>query len=375
MSNHPVRNQLRTARTIVLKVGTNVLSNDDDSLNVDRIDSLVEQIATLRNEGRRVVLVSSGAVGAGMGVLGLKTRPKALPQLQASAATGQAKLIGFYDRALARHQSHAAQLLLTANDFKHRNRYLNVRNTLLALLDMGVVPIVNENDTVSIAGICVGDNDRLASLVAGLLEDPALLVLTVADGLLDGPPSMSESRRIPVVEALNESVLAMADDTRSRRGTGGMRSKLGAIATAVDAGIHTVIADGRRENVVIDVFAGRDVGTLFVGSDSGLPAWKRWIAHAANPAGSLFLDEGAVRAIVRDGRSLLPIGVTRIDGAFDRGDVVKLCDTEGIEVARGLTNLTMDEASERIGKTSTLIGDVIDQAFVHRNNLVISRRD
>ena len=247
MDRHPRRQKLVDARTIVIKVGTNALSRADDSLDVDRIEHLADQIAELLSNGRRVVMVSSGAVGAGMGVLGLKERPKALPQLQASAATGQAKLIGLYDRALRRHESHAAQLLLTANDFKHRNRYLNVRNTLLALLDLGVVPIVNENDTVSIAGICVGDNDRLASLVAGLLEDPVLVVLTVADGLLDGPPTEEASQRIPLVEELNESVLANADDTKSSRGTGGMRSKLESILVAVSAGIDCVIADGRQK--------------------------------------------------------------------------------------------------------------------------------
>lgn len=374
MTDHPARVVLRSSQTIVVKVGTNVLSNEDDTLNVGRISSLVQQIAALRAEGRRVVLVSSGAVGSGMGVLGLKTRPKALAQLQAAAAAGQAKLIGFYDRALSQHNSHAAQLLLTANDFKHRNRYLNVRNTLLALLDLGVVPIVNENDTVSIAGICLGDNDRLAALVAGLLEDASLLVLTVANGLLDGPPSAPESRRIPVVETLDQSVLDKADDTRSSRGTGGMRSKLGAILSAVEAGIPTVIADGRQENIITDVFAGQDVGTLFVGAEVGLPAWKRWIAHSPNPAGVLNIDDGAVKAIVADGRSLLPIGVHSIGGTFERGDIVRICDSSGQEVARGLTNYAAGEAVARIGKPSDELG-VADQAFVHRNNMVISRRD
>lgn len=375
MSLHPARKTLRDARTIVVKVGTNVLSNDDDTLNVDRIEALADQIAVLREQGRRVVVVSSGAVGAGMGVLGLKSRPRLLPQLQASAATGQAKLIGLYDRALRRHETHAAQLLLTANDFKQRNRYLNVRNTLLALLELGVVPIVNENDTVSIAGICVGDNDRLAALVAGLLEDPVLLVLTVADGLLDGPPANSESRRIPVVEQLDATVMSNADDTRSSRGTGGMRSKLEAIASAVEAGISTVIADGRRANVVSEVFSGDDIGTLFIGDATGLPAWKRWIAHAANPSGSLHLDDGAVEAIVAKGRSLLPIGVSRIDGSFDRGDVVRLCDRSGVEIARGLVNYRAHDVEERLGKPTSEIGEPFDQALVHRNNLVVARRD
>ena len=375
MSTHPARERLRETRTVVVKVGTNVLSRGDDTVDVDRIHGIAEQVAELRDRDCRVVLVSSGAVGAGMGLLELNERPKALRQLQASAATGQAKLIGLYDQAFQRHGTHAAQLLLTANDFKHRKRYLNVRNTLLTLLDFGVVPIVNENDTVSIAGICVGDNDRLAALVAGLLEEPALLVLTVADGLLDGPPSESTSKRIPIVEELNESILAMADDTRSSRGTGGMRSKLEAIFSAVEAGIPTVIADGRRAQVIADVFDGQDVGTLFVGAVSGLPAWKRWIAHAANPAGTLFLDEGAIRAIVHNGRSLLPIGVTRVAGTFDRGDVVRLCSADGVEVARGLTNFGTEEALNRVGKASGRTDDVVDQPFVHRNNLVVGRRE
>lgn len=377
MNTSSARSRLCEAQTVVIKVGTNVLSRDDDSLDVDRIVALVDQIATLRNDGRRVVLVSSGAVAAGMGVLGLKERPTALPQLQAAAAAGQAKLIGLYEQAFEKHGTHAAQLLLTANDFKNRQRYLNVRNTLHALLDFGSLPIVNENDTVSIEGIKVGDNDRLAALVAGLLEDPALLVLTVADGLLDGSPLESTSQRIPIVENLNESTMANADDTRSSRGTGGMRSKLEAIATAVAAGVSTVIADGRQPNVVTDVFNSEDVGTLFIGASQSMPAWKRWIAHAAAPEGELILDDGAVRALLSDGRSLLPIGVVRMAGRFKRGDVVRLCDPSGREFARGLTNFDADEAVELAGKTTASAPvTAADPVFVHRNNLVLmTKRD
>lgn len=359
----------------MVKVGTNVLSRDDDTLDLERVEALAEEIASLQEDERRVILVSSGAVGAGMGLLGLKERPTALPQLQACAAAGQAKLISHYDKAFQRHGSHAAQLLLTANDFKQRHRYLNVRNTLYSLLDFGAIPVVNENDTVSIAGIRVGDNDRLAALVAGLLEEPLLVVLTVASGLLNGPPSDPTSERIPVVESLDDETLAMADDTRSSRGTGGMRSKLEAIASAVSSGITTVIADGRDTNVLSSVVRGDDIGTLFLGAKSSLAAWKRWIAHAAAPEGELILDDGAVNALVNDGRSLLPVGVVRISGKFRRGDVVTLCDRTGREFARGLTNHDWDEASAYIGRPSSELSIAADPALVHRNNLVVTQRN
>ena len=372
-SNRCRREVVSNVRSVVVKVGTNVLSRTDDSVDEDRIASLAEQLASLRMRGLRVVLVSSGAVGAGLGVMGRTERPTALPELQAAAALGQARLIGRYDEALGRFGLHAAQLLLTGNDFKDRRRYLNARNTLSALAEIDCIPIVNENDTVSIREIRFGDNDRLAALVTSLMPSPLLILLTTADGLLDGPPDSPESRRIPYVGEWTEELRSVATADRSRRGTGGMRSKLDAVRMATSVGEHVVIADGRRENVIKDVVAGEDVGTLFAASANSMPAWKRWIAQAVPPSGKLQVNEGAARAVVAEGRSLLAVGVTSVDGAFERGDVVSIVSA-GREIARGLSQYGVTDAKRiaglRSGDFAAILGDCPYGELVHRDNLV-----
>jgi len=247
------REVIETARTLVIKVGTNVLSTDNDQLDVARVTAIAEQVHRVRASGRRVVIVSSGAIGAGMSLLGLKRRPQDLSHLQAAAATGQAYLIRLYDDCLRRHGYHAAQVLLTANDFKQRARYLNVRNTLHTLFEYGVVPVVNENDTVSTDEIRFGDNDHLAALVTSLLPDPLLVILTVVDGLYDGPPSDPASRLIPLVRQWDASLFRLAADEGSARGTGGMRSKLQAVRMATAVGESVIIANGRRRGVLDDI--------------------------------------------------------------------------------------------------------------------------
>ena len=236
MTNLVRREVVETARTLVIKIGTNVLSREDDSLDVDRVALIAEQIHRVRETGRQVVVVSSGAVGAGIGLLGLKGRPADLPHLQAAAATGQAHLIRHYDESLRRHGYHAAQMLLTGNDFKNRVRYLNVRNTLHALFEFGVVPVINENDTVSIDEIRFGDNDHLAAMVANLLESPLLVILTVVEGLYDGPPDAPGSQLVSLVDRWDDDLLGFATQTRSMRGSGGMQTKLEAVRTATSVG-------------------------------------------------------------------------------------------------------------------------------------------
>ena len=233
------RETVTRAQTLVVKVGTNVLSTDDDQLDADRIASLAEQLHLICATGRKLVLVSSGAIGAGMGLLGLKQRPKDLPHLQAAAATGQAHLIHIYDKALRPHGYHAAQILLTANDFKNRSRYLNVRNTLRTLAEYGAIPIVNENDTISTEEIKLGDNDRLAAMVAGLIQADLLIILSVVDGLLTGDPTDPNSRRLPLVERFDDELLKLVGASKSSRGTGGMKTKLEAVHTATAVGVRT----------------------------------------------------------------------------------------------------------------------------------------
>ena len=375
MQNLVRREVVETARTLVVKIGTNVLSRPDGALDVDRLTSLAEQIHRVHTTGRRVAIVSSGAVGAGMSLLSLTERPRDLPHLQAAAATGQAHLIRLYDDCLRRHGYHAAQMLLTANDFKTRARYLNVRNTLHTLFEYGAVPIINENDTVSVAEIKFGDNDHLAAMVANLMSDPLLIILSVVDGLYDGDPGHPETKPISMVEHWDDTLLNLATSTRSSRGTGGMPSKLSAVRTATAVGENVIIANGTSPNVLDRILAGEEVGTLFLAEGKTVPAWKRWIGYTVPPKGRLLLDEGACRAITERGRSLLAIGITRVEGDFSKGELVSLADASGHELARGLTNYAAHDLVPICGKhteeIASILGSLPYVEAVHRDNLVL----
>lgn len=371
------REIIARSNTLVVKVGTNVLSTDDDQLDADRIASLAEQLHQICDTGRKLVLVSSGAIGAGMGLLGLKQRPKDLPHLQAAAATGQAHLIHIYDKALRPHGRHAAQILLTANDFKSRSRYLNVRNTLRTLAEYRTIPIVNENDTVSTEEIKLGDNDRLAAMVAGLIQADLLIILSVVDGLLTADPTDANSRRIPFVERFDDDLLNLVGASKSSRGTGGMRTKLEAVHTATAVGVNVVIANGKQSNVLTEILNGNDIGTLFLGEGDGVSAWKRWIGYTMPPKGRFVLDHGARKAVEQQGKSLLAAGIARVEGEFSKGEVVSLVDVEtGEEFARGLSNYDSVAAKTIAGRrkdeiTKTL-GSVPYDEVIHRDNLVVT---
>jgi len=368
---------IHSARTVVIKVGTNVLARDDDRLDLDRIGCLVEQIHRIRQTGRRVVLVSSGAVGAGIGLLGLSGRPKDLRHLQAAAATGQAHLMRTYDEAMKKHGYHAAQLLLTADDFRHRDRYLNVRNTLHTLFEYGVVPIINENDTVSVHEIKFGDNDRLAAMVTNLLQNPLLVILSVVDGLFDGDPNSPAAQRIPLVDHWNDELLGLARDVKSSRGTGGMFTKLEAVRMATAVGECVIIANGRDPHCLDQVLAGNDIGTLFMAKGGIVPAWKRWIGFTVTPRGRLRLDAGAVKALEHNGKSLLPIGVAGVEGSFEKGELVSLIDPHGHEFARGLTNydsITVTTiARQHTEEIQARLGNAVYEELIHRDNLCVTR--
>lgn len=370
------REVLSQLKTVVVKVGTNVLSRDDDRLDNERISALVDQVHRICQTGCKLVLVSSGAIGAGMGLLGLKERPKDLSHLQAAAATGQAHLIHIYDKAFRPHGYHAAQLLLTANDFKNRSRYLNVRNTIRTLTEYPVIPIVNENDSVSTAEIKLGDNDRLAAMVAGLIQADLLVILSVVDGLLTADPTDPSSQRIPFVERFDDDLLKLVGASKSSRGTGGMATKLDAVRTATAAGTNVIIANGKQENVLDEIFAGNDVGTLFLGEGDGVSAWKRWIGYTLPPKGRLVLDAGARKAVEMQGKSLLAIGVVRVEGDFAKGEVVSLVDQSGDEFARGLTNYDITAAKAIVGKRKEDItrelGSIPYDEVIHRDNLVVT---
>lgn len=366
-----------TARLLVVKVGTRVITHDDGRLNEPRVLKLAEEIHGLVAAGREVVLVSSGAVGAGMGHLGLTSRPRGLAQLQAVAAVGQSRLIETYDRALAAYGRHAAQVLLTADDLNDRASYLNVRNTLRALLDYGAVPIVNENDTVAVDELqtTFGDNDRLAALVTNLLRAPLLVLLSDVDGLYDGDPDDPASRVIPTVTAIDDATFSLVREGTTGLSKGGMASKLKAVRIATSAGENVIIANGHREGILGEIFAGEIIGTLFLAEGRSVSSRKRWIGFTAAPRGTLTLDAGAGRAILEQGRSLLAVGIRAVSGDFHKGDVVALCDDKGREIARGLSNYDADETRRIKGLHSERIADELGhcpyEEVVHRDNMAL----
>jgi glutamate 5-kinase len=374
----PVRQEvIALAHTVVVKVGTNVLAGSDGTLEPARLQSLAEQIHRLRATGRKVAVVSSGAIGCGVGRLALGKRPTDLPHLQACAAVGQAFLMRAWEDALSRHGVPTAQLLLTAGDFDSRSRYLNVRNTILTLFEWGVLPVINENDTVSVAEIKFGDNDHLAAMVTNLLQAPLLVLLSVVDGLCDADPTVDSSAvPIPTVPLIDGHVMEKAGANRSALGSGGMRSKLRAARLATVAGESVILASGKREGVLDAIFRADPVGTLFLPHSSTLPAWKRWLGYTASPRGRLIVDAGAHRAVQEQGRSLLPIGVVQVVGTFGKGDVVSICDPDGSEFARGLTNYpaaTVDRLRGlRTAQIQELLGAVPYEEVVHRDNLVVT---
>jgi glutamate 5-kinase len=379
----PVRQQVAAvSKTVVVKVGTRVLANADGTLDQSRITAIAEQLVRLMDEKRQVVLVSSGAVGAGMGRLDLRQRPTDLARLQAVAAVGQSRLIESYNRALEVHGRHAAQILLTADDLNDRTRYLNVRNTLLALFQFGALPIINENDTVRVDELQrnFGDNDRLAAMVTNLLRAPLLVLLSDVDGLYDRHPSEPGAQVIPVVTQLESAVRDFQRQTvvpgaPNHLSRGGMASKLEAARLAVSAGENVVIANGRLPNVLVDLLAGEAIGTLILAQGPAVTSRKRWIGLTAQPCGRLLLDAGAQQAIQHQGRSLLAIGVQRVEGNFQKGDVVSLCGGSDFEFARGLINYGSEELRRILGLPTERIVEVLGHRpydeVIHRDNLAI----
>ncbi len=368
-----------TAHTMVVKVGTRVLTRDDGSLNEERIARLAEELTAVADSGRRAVLVSSGAVGAGLGRLRLAKRPTDLAQLQAVAAVGQSRLIETYENAFRRHNRHVAQVLLTAGDLDRRIGYLNIRNTLLALLEFGAVPIINENDTVAVNELMTtfGDNDRLAAMVTNLIRAPLLVILSDVEGLYNGDPRDPASQLISTVPRLDETVYDYVRDKATGLSKGGMASKLEAARLCTSAGENVIIASGRREGVLPDVLAGRPVGTLFLAQGKSVPTWKRWIGLTAQPRGKVRVDEGARKAIEDEGRSLLAIGVVEVEGQFQKGDVVAVLDPDGREFARGLINYRFEDLDKikrlKSGQIAAVLGRAPYKAVIHRDNMAVVR--
>jgi glutamate 5-kinase len=372
---------MSSAEVVVVKVGTRVLTYPDGTLDKDRVADIASQLASLWQSGKKCVLVSSGAVGAGLGRMGLKKRPTDLAQLQAAAAIGQSHLIETYNRALEPHNLHAAQILLTADDLKDRSRYLNIRNTLFALFESRAVPIINENDTVSTEELklSLGDNDKLAALVTNLIRAPLLILLSDIEGVYSGDPADPNSHVLPIITDIAAAQQKLVHDNPLRPGirlsTGGMTSKLNAARIATSAGENVVIASGRRANVVADILAGKEVGTLLIAEGPSVDSRKRWIGWGAISTGKLTLDVGACQAVATGGRSLLAVGVSEVSGNFIKGDVISLCDNTGREFARGLSNYSADEmriiAGQPTERIAELLGHRPYDEVVHRNNLIV----
>lgn len=383
MERDLVREDLAHSSPIwVIKVGTSVLAAPDGRLDEQRIANLSDQIAEVVQSGKRVALVSSGAVGAGIGRLGLARRPTDLRHLQAAAASGQAHLIRAYDEAFRKHGFSAAQLLLTRSDFDDRVRYLNVRNTLLTLFEYGSIPIINENDTVSVDEIRFGDNDFLAALVTNLLSAPLLVILSVVDGLLHFDPSRAESLTsaienapIRVIHDLNEAIEQHVGPGRSQLGSGGMRSKLEAARLVARAGGSVIITSGLRSDAIRQVLNGRPIGTLIPASGATQQARRRWIGLTARPRGYVIVDDGARLALESGRGSLLAIGIVELEGQFRKGDVVGIRDLRGHEFARGLTNYALEETRAirglRTDQIQELQGRTDYEEVIHRDNLVV----
>lgn len=366
---------LASAKRVVVKVGSSLVTNDGKGLDHAALARWAEQIVQLVESGKQVVLVSSGAIAEGLQRLGWAKRPKALNELQAAAAVGQMGLVQAYESIFRQHGLHAAQVLLTHEDLADRTRYLNARSTLLTLLDLRVVPVINENDTVSTDEIKLGDNDTLGALVTNLIEADCLVILTDQKGLYTADPRKHpDAQFVHEAKAGDPELERMAGGAGSSVGTGGMLTKILAAKRAARSGAHTLIAWGREDNVLLRMAQGELIGTQLIAPEAALAARKQWMADHLQLRGRLILDAGAATALAAGGKSLLPVGVKLVEGEFERGEVIACLNEARQEIARGLANYTAAEARRIAGKPTaeieSLLGYVDEPELIHRDNLV-----
>ena len=371
------RQALKASKRVVVKIGSALLTNDGRGLYAEGLDTWVSQLAALRASGRELVLVSSGAVAEGMTRLGWRERPDNLHKLQAAAAVGQMGLVHAYETRFRAHGLQTAQILLGHDDISARDRYLNARSTLLTLLELGVVPVVNENDTVVTDEIRFGDNDTLAALVANLIDADTLVILTDQRGLFEEDPRSNPNAKLISEASVEDRTLdVMVGGAAGSLGRGGMLTKLRAARLASRSGANTVIVGGREDRVLDRVFGAEDLGTLLLSKEAPITARKKWLAGQLQLRGAVQIDDGAVRVLRQQGRSLLPVGVVAVTGQFSRGDLVRCVDAQGNEVARGLVNYCADDARRLQGapssKIAELLGFVGEPELIHRDNLVVS---
>lgn len=370
------RSNIPTAKRIVVKVGTSTLSHSTGKLNFQRIERLVRELADLANQGKEIILVTSGAVSAGMDRLGLKEKPKTIPEKQAAAAVGQGILLHTYEKIFGEYGQIVAQVLLTREDSVNRKRYANSRNTLLTLLSMGVIPIINENDAVAVDELKIGDNDTLSAMVASIVDADLLIILSDVEGVFTAnPQSDPTAALIPEIGDITPEIEDLAGGPGSMRGTGGMYTKIQAAKIAVNSGVVMVIASGFRDGVVREVLSGSNVGTLFLSKESRLHIRKRWLAFGARIRGSVIVDKGCEQAIITTGSSLLPAGITVVDGDFEQGSTIRVLTAEGREIARGVVNYGADDVRKIAGvQTQDIIeklGSKLYDEIIHRDNMVV----
>ncbi|WP_353683271.1 glutamate 5-kinase [Thermodesulfovibrio sp. 3907-1M] len=361
---------------IVVKVGSNLLTDKAGCINQRRIFCLAREVAELHNKLVEIVIVSSGAIASGLKKLGLKTKPREIRKKQATAAVGQPLLMWMYEKYFLKFKKHIAQILLTRDDLSDRTRYVNAKNTILTLLEMGIIPIINENDTVATDEIKFGDNDQLAALVAGLVEANHLIILSDVPGLYTSDPKKdSDARLIKHVKEFSKELTEIAKPTSTGYGTGGMYSKVIAAKKATSFGIPVHIVSGRKYGNIKAVIEGKQVGTFFEPVKEKVTSRKGWIAYATRSKGNLYIDEGAVKALLKDGKSLLPSGIKKVEGDFDVGDAVYCIDEKGEKIAKGLVNYSSCEIKLIKGKKSSEIEKILGYKYadevIHRDNLVI----
>ena len=369
------RTAISKTRRWVVKIGSALLTNDGCGLRADSLDVWVKQIMALRERGIDVVLVSSGAVAEGITRLGWQQRPSAVHELQAAAAVGQMGLIQAYEQSFQQYDTHTAQILLTNDDISDRRRYLNARSTLRTLVKLGIVPIINENDTVATNEIQFGDNDTLAGLVANLIEADVLVILTDQSGLYDCDPRLNPEAQMIDEASAGDASLDKYAGKGGKLGRGGMLTKLRAAKIAAKSGASTVIACGNEPQVLKKIADGEKIGTILSAAQRPIAARKQWLANQTQIKGRLILDDGAVKVLREQGKSLLAVGVTGVEGSFKRGEIVSCVDTNGTELARGLVNYDKDEAAKIAGhgseKIEGLLGYVDDAELIHRDNLIL----
>jgi len=377
MSNKDIRRKiLEKVRRIVVKVGSSILASVEKGLNHEVFSHLTKEISELKRQGYEIVLVSSGAIAAGMEKLGYKTRPQSITQKQATAAVGQSRLMNIYEGYFSRYQQMVAQILLTHDDLSHRRRFLNARNTLLTLLELGIIPIINENDTVVVEEIKFGDNDNLSALITNLIEADLLIILTDIDGLCDADPrDHPQAKCISLIEDIDVDLGAMIGKTTSEMSVGGMVSKIQAARKTSRFGIPTVVACGTKKEVLHQILKGKEIGTLILPKMETLSSRKHWIAFNLKSKGDVVVDEGAKKAIVLKGKSLLPSGVLEVRGSFGRGDSVSCLGPRGKDFARGLVNYSAQELDKIKGLRSEQIERALGYKYsdevIHRDDLVV----